>query len=375
MPVTIKKIVTYQLNGKSVSQKTPGANRVESANWYLFGRDLSGAQIRKATGTADYSEAEKQARRLEVDLERGASTADNLKSLKYEDLRADYLLENPSRANDEHVNIIDEFFKNVRVTAIGKRIEQFITHRRGEGKADATIKRNLKPLIAMLRLASKKDRIPKVPYVPSLSDGNQRSGFIEADTFVKLRGEVPEHLRPLLTFVYYTGCRIGATLKITWGMVHRPACDSITIPGHVQKNGKPLPPLPLVGPLEEVSTSLKALYKAKSNGVIKMRLDSESVFDARNLRKEWNKAVAKLGLGSYDKKTGLREGLTIHDFRRSAARNLRRSGVGESTAMLITGHKTNSMFKRYAITSEDETTDALIKVGDYAKQRIASASK
>lgn len=367
MTVTVKKLVTYQLNGKSVAQSTPGAVRVESTNWYLFGRDLAGKQIRKKTGTADFAEAEKQAAHLETDLDRGTASADNVKSLRYEDLRTDYILENPSRATDEHVKIMDAYFKQTKVVNIGGRIKQFITARRTKGTSDSTIKRNLKPLIAMLTLAAKSDRIPKVPYVPELSDGNKRSGFIEFDTFKKLRDTLPEHLRPLMTFMYFTGVRIGAALKITWGMVNRPACNSVTIPGHIQKNGNPLPPLPLVGPLEEVSKSLRDILKEKTDGAIKMHADSEQVFSARNLRKEWNEAVAKLGLGKYDKETGLRSGLTIHDLRRSAARNLRRSGVDEATSMVITGHKTNSIFKRYAILSEDEVHAALLKVGQFTK--------
>lgn len=371
--VTIKKLFTYQLNGKSVSQDTPGAARTESTNWYLFGRDLGGKQIRKATGTSDYAEAERQAKRLEVDLTRGDATADNLKSLRYEDLREDYVLERPARALSHHLKKIDSFFKGIKVPAIENRIKQFIKERRAEGISDSAIKRNLRPLVAMTHLAAKKGRIPRAPYFLELKDGDPREGFIEADVFNKLRDALPSHLQPLMTFCYYTGWRIGAARQITWGMVNRPECTEISIPGRITKTKKPQT-LPLVGPLAEVSTLLKKMLKEKGeDGSIKFRTDSDVLFDATNLRKEWNTTVAKLGLGTYDKKTGLRTGLTIHDFRRSAARNLRKAGVDEATAMKVTGHKTNSMFKRYAITSDDDTKEALIKLGDYTKERLAAA--
>ena len=44
----------------------------------------------------------------------------------------------------------------------------------------------------------------------------------------------------------------------------------------------------------------------------------------------------------------------LHDFRRSAARNLRRSGIGPEVAMKITGHETPAMWRRYSIIRDDD---------------------
>jgi hypothetical protein len=86
----------------------------------------------------------------------------------------------------------------------------------------------------------------------------------------------------------------------------------------------------------------------------------------RDFRKTWHKLSVQAGLGRMvcrecekavtGKKcqcSGKRlkyVGRIIHDFRRSAARELRRAGVPESTIMDIGGWKTRQMFKRYAIT-------------------------
>ena len=63
-----------------------------------------------------------------------------------------------------------------------------------------------------------------------------------------------------------------------------------------------------------------------------------------DFRKKWNKACQAAGL----------TGVIVHDMRRSAARNLSLLKVKEQLAMKSTGHKTNSMYRRYRIVDEDK---------------------
>ena len=60
----------------------------------------------------------------------------------------------------------------------------------------------------------------------------------------------------------------------------------------------------------------------------------------KDFRGEWKRACKAVALF----------GRIPHDFRRTAVRNLERAGVPRSAAMKITGHKTEAVYRRYAIT-------------------------
>ena len=51
-----------------------------------------------------------------------------------------------------------------------------------------------------------------------------------------------------------------------------------------------------------------------------------------------------------------------HDFRRTAVRNLERAGVPRSVAMQMVGHKTEAIYRRYAIVSDADLRAAADKL-------------
>ena len=55
-------------------------------------------------------------------------------------------------------------------------------------------------------------------------------------------------------------------------------------------------------------------------------------------------------------------GLVIHDFRRSAIKNLMKAGVNEKVAMKISGHQTRAVFDRYHIMDTEDVVDAMRRV-------------
>jgi hypothetical protein len=70
--------------------------------------------------------------------------------------------------------------------------------------------------------------------------------------------------------------------------------------------------------------------------------------------------------------TGWRPGKLKHDFRRTAVRNLERAGVPRSVAMKITGHKTESVYRRYAIVSDADLPEATRRLGTLSGHTWAS---
>ena len=52
----------------------------------------------------------------------------------------------------------------------------------------------------------------------------------------------------------------------------------------------------------------------------------------------------------------------LHDFRRTAVRNLERAGVPRSDAMAMVGHLTESIYRRYAISDEASLRESASKL-------------
>ena len=63
-------------------------------------------------------------------------------------------------------------------------------------------------------------------------------------------------------------------------------------------------------------------------------------------------------------KAGL-PGRIPHDFRRTAVRNLEQAGVPRSVAMKLTGHKTEAVYRRYAIVSPGDLRSAARQLDAY----------
>ena len=114
------------------------------------------------------------------------------------------------------------FFGNVLAARLTTDLaRKYIAARQTKGIANATVNRELALLRRSLNLGrmSTPPKVSKVPFIPKLEENNVRKGFFEDAQYRALLRELPEELRPVLSFAYYTGCRRGEILNLQWSQV------------------------------------------------------------------------------------------------------------------------------------------------------------
>jgi len=233
-------------------------------------------------------------------------------------------------------------------------IKRYIEKRMNKNIANATINRELAAIKRAFNLGARctPPKVSRVPYIPMLKENNVRKGFIEHEAYLALREAMPEYLKPVLTFGYFTGWRKAEILNLEWSQVNLREGIVRLEPGETKNSeGRTL----YVEP--ELWDLLKYLHKNR-------RMDSLFVFNCNgkkigDFRKSWDSACAVAG----------NSGLLFHDLRRSAIRNMVRAGVSERVAMTITGHKTRCVFDRYNIVSQDDLKDAALKRQQFTEKQ------
>jgi len=248
-----------------------------------------------------------------------------------------------------------EFFAFSRVPDItSDRISGFIRNRQEAEAAPATIGYELACLKRAFTIAIRAGRATHRPYIPSVKVDNARKGFFEPADFARVEALLPVTLRPYMRFLYLTGWRAGEARGLTWANVNFASGVVRLEPGTTKnREGREFPfsvLKPLAELLEAQRDSTKELEKKKECIIPTVfHRDGKPI---GSYAKSWETACKKAGL----------EGRLVHDLRRSAVRNLERAGVSRSVAMKLTGHKTEAVYRRYAITSAADLSEGVAKL-------------
>ena len=256
---------------------------------------------------------------------------------------------------------VREKFGTYRATDITREtVASWQLELREQGYKDSTINRFSQILGQAFNLAVESKQLSSAPVIKHLSEtGNARSGFFTEAEIRSVISHLPTYLQDFTLFAYITGMRKGEVQSLKWLDVNG---DSITLRAENSKNGEGRT-IVLEGELSELIERRKEARKAKDKKGNFVML-SEYLFHKkgapiREFRKSWATACKFANV----------PGRLFHDLRRCAARNLLAAGVPQAVAMKITGHKTDSMFRRYAIVTVDQQREALKQAEAYRRQQ------
>jgi integrase len=325
--------------------------------WYIR-FTVNGREHRESSKSTDQQLALAllEKRRTEV-IERRAlgprierTTFDDLVRL----IEADYAANERKSTSDMlcRVKWLRKTFGKVRPVDVTHRmLKDYMTKRLAEGAKPATVRYELVIWGRMCRLAVETELLATVPPLPTVVIRNTRKGFFERDEFERILARLPEDLQPAIEFMYITGWRVGEVRLLTW-TDHLDLDEGRVLlhPGEA-KNSEPR-----VFPFA-AHPALRALIVRQCERGLGLGtpwlFSREDGSQLGTFRKAWKAACKEAKL----------PGKLVHDFRRTAVRNLVRANIDERVAMKLTGHKTRAIFDRYNITSEADLSEAVEKLG------------
>ena len=186
--------------------------------WYFTFYNLNGKQVRRSSKSRLKSVAIEKLQQAQKELRKGTEPA-SARKMKYQDIRRllvdDYLSSGKAVMDGEEILIsgrrgllkpLDDYFDGMNAANIKTDVLRAFSAKRMEnGVAGPTVNRNLAMLRRMFKLAEREGKVSNVPYFLMQKESEPREGFLERPKFEKLRAEMPEPLRPTLTFAMRRG--------------------------------------------------------------------------------------------------------------------------------------------------------------------------
>lgn len=238
------------------------------------------------------------------------------------------------------------------------RIKRYIRRRKEEdGVANATVNKDLAALRRAFTLAEEDGLLTRTPHVPNLRTDNVRENFLTMADVEAVCEEISDDLEPVVRFASLTGWRKGEILDLRWRQVDFSAEEIRLDPGETKNDEGRVVPFGTYPQLRDLLLRQRERTRSveRASAEVIPWVYHRSGKRIRNMRVAWNNAVEAAGL----------DGAWFHDLRRTAVRNLEAAGVPRSVATSITGHKTESVYRRYAISDKSAQEEGLAKLSDH----------
>lgn len=239
------------------------------------------------------------------------------------------------------------------VTVRGVDVVGYADLRLQEKTAVATVNRELAALRRAFRLAIRQGLLVTMPPITTLREDNVRTGFFEADQFEAVCRRLRDTEVDIARFCYHTGWRTKSEVfPLTWAQVDWTGGLVRLEPGTTKnREGRAFPITPALRAILERRLDYTRRCERAQGRIIPCVFHRKGL-QVKSMAKSWRTACKEAGA----------PGRLLHDLRRTAVRNLERAGVSRSVAMKMTGHKTESVYRRYAIVSEGDLREAGAKL-------------
>jgi len=343
------------------SYKDPKTGRRKLSKVYWIQYNHQGRRYRESSHSTHRPDAVRLLKRRLAEIGQGRLAGPDAEKTTFENLAAmlinDYTVNGRKSLPRAHasVNRLREFFGPMRALDVtADRVDTYIALRQKAGAAQGTIQNELAALKRMFSLGIRASKIFQRPYIPHLELRNTRSGFFEQAQYRDVLAHLPEHLQALISFLYLTGWRKGEALSLQWRQVDFEVGTVRLEPGTTKNDeGRSFPfkALPALADLLQAQQEQTQEVATRTGRIIPwvFHRDGQAI---KEFRATWKNACRAAGV----------PGRIIHDFRRTAVRDLERAGVSRSVAMKLTGHKTESIYRRYAIVSEADLSVGVAKL-------------
>lgn len=317
--------------------------------------------IRKSTGTGNKTLARQTEKWILEALikEKWSPEADRLTfNQMAEDIIQDHIINKRRAMRSLYTSIqnLSATFKDLKAVNItAESIKDYTLSRLAERKSNDTVNLELRIMKRMLNLARQAGKIHTVPYFKMLK-GKRRLGYFTREEFEALRAALPDYLKVLIIIAYHTGCRKGELLSLRWDQVDL-INGKLSLDAEQTKNETPRV-IYLRGEL------LEAMLKQR-DWVLRNFPACEYVFtyDGSKLegfKRQWLQTLKLLGL----------KGRKFHDFRRTAISNMVRANIPQVVCQKISGHKNESVFRRYNIITESDLENAAETMANYQREGL-----